>query len=276
MKKYLTYGLIALTITSCTDTDTDVIENVPQVAGHNLYKVTTQSTVYEFSNNKMIKQSDVGSSLSAQQYDYTYNAEGNLSAVVGTRSDGYIFFEREIIYDSKSRIIKKNDTYYNDIVTSVRTENVSFTYDEVNNIVTADYDSFDPFALDRVYYFNTNGLVSNVTYGTGNILLNYSGNDIVQWNNMHYTYDDTTVVKGEYLNMYRNMFNTYTNFVIYNGFPVPNTISTKYITAMDDDTGTGGDVNYTYEFDADGYPTVVHEFQVVNGGNSNDIFITYN
>lgn len=272
-------GFAALVAISCADADTDVVENT-NLSGHNLHTVTRKVgdvtlKMFEFTDNKMITETLYSGGGVDDSYVYTYNAIGDLLTMVGTRGDGYVFFERELVYDTQHRLTEIKDTSYNDIMEQVTHQNSTITYNDVNNTVTAQY-GFELQSGPRVFHFNNNGFVSAVETGNDTIALTYDGNNITQWNQLNFTYDTTTPVKGEYLNMYRNQFKSYVNFIVYWAFPVPTIASSNYITSINEQPGTIGDLNYTYEFDANGYPTVVHEAPTSYESNVVDVYINYN
>ncbi|TRW22998.1 hypothetical protein FMM05_14975 [Flavobacterium zepuense] len=282
MKKILFAFLCAIPFTSCSDSDVTDVKNVqqsvneitdepedePEIAAYELDSVIQYSggnaSVFEFSNNKMVKQS-IGNQLF---YEYSYNQDGQLSSMTGKDEQGNINFTRSVSYGADKRIIAKNDTYYNNIQNTTSTENVTYIYNNANNTVTADFDSYDEYAQDRVYHFNAAGLLSKITTtdGTDIQVYEYNGNNISQMTSgsiYGFTYDNVTAVKGEYLNMYRNQFKNYSSYIVYTGYMVVKTVTHNYLSQFTDYSGVA---NYTYQFNAEGYPVEVN----VNHPTAND------
>lgn len=275
MKKVLIALLCAVTFTACTDNDAEVIDTsqaITQVATQSetaaneldsvvQYRGGSSMDVFEFANNKVFKHSTYNGMLT-NYVDYFFDNDGQLAAMTGKDAEGNVYFERTVTYDAEKRIIGKSDTYYNFTQNTTSVENVTYAYEDTNNTITAHFDSFNEFSTDRVYHFNTEGLLSKITKidSTNIQVFVYDNNNIAQMGNgsimSGFLYDNTTVVKGEYLNMYRNQFKTYSNFVVYNGFMVARVVANKYITQVTDYSGVA---NFTYQYNSEGYPVEIDE-----------------
>lgn len=256
MNKTIFLGLAALALFSCSNDDSN--ETV-QAAGIELDTVTFidggNEGVMIFEDNK-VREYHIGPNdddTYDSNYTYTYGADGQLTGMVSTDAQGQMTFSRVVAYDAQGRIIAKDDTYY--VATApYSSENVVYTYNE-DNTVTADFTSYDDTVQDRTYHFNSAGLVYKVTNGNEIAQeLSYNGNNVSAIGTTSYLYDESTPVKGEYLNIYRNMFNSYSNFVVYNGYIVPFTVSDKYMISTVNSYET---INSVYEFNEDGYPVKV-------------------
>lgn len=279
MKIKLLLGMAAIILVSCNDADTDNVE----IASHDLYKITTVSEgsstdVKEFANNKLIKQSVLEGGETSFYYEFSYGAHGQLSGMTGKDAQGQLIFERALIYDATGKLTAKNDTYYNLLQGTTDVENITYTYNTVNNTVFADYSPDNNTAFegntDRTYNFNTNGLLESISVN-GNIVqqFQYDGNNITNMANVDFTYDTATEVKGAYLDIYRNQFSSYANFIIYNGYMVPSSVNDKYLLHVDENPGAAGDIDYAYQFDNDGYPVTIQVNPAVS--NAQVITITY-
>lgn len=261
-------SLTALMAASCTDTDTENLNNTPQASDHALKSVTTywqaSANVLEFKDNQIIRETFLNGSVPDGYIDFTYNQFGQLFAQVHKDRNGEVVFERSLSYDTQGRLIAKNDAYYNGVQMDTITEDVVFLYDDVNNTVFADYSPTEGSPADRTFHFNTAGLLSYIDIEGSDQVLQYDGNNIININglqfNCNYQYDSQAEVKGEYLNRYRNSFSTYQNFILY-GISSPYSYSDKYLVNVDD-TGVVGDFNFTYQFNQNGYPVEVHQVPV--------------
>lgn len=256
MKKKILMGMVALALVSCNNDD----DKNNASWGTNLDKVTFNlddgsRNIMEFDNNKLQRQYNGYNSDGTYDFidEYTYNDDGQLSEMVQTKNDGTLIFTREIVYDNLKRISEKIEKTYGNVISETT---VVFTYYD-DNTVFADYTStFEPAINDLTYYFYETGLLDKITVGDMvQQELQYEGSDITAIGQYTYEYDYETAVKGDYLNIYRNQFNSYSNFVLYSRFIMPQMISNKYMK----ESLTGGNQTtlYTYEFNDLGYPVEV-------------------
>lgn len=279
MKKHILLGFLAVTFISCSDDDNSPpIVNPP--AGTDLDTITFinggERDIMVFEDNK-IRQQRIGNNWDGTydlNHNYTYNQDGQLIGMIGVDKDGQTYFERTITYDAQGRIVAKNDIYYNSLQGTSSTENVVYIYDDEQNTVTADFTSDDDMVQDRTYYFNDAGLVYKVTNGD-QIAQNiqYEGNNISAINDYSCVYDLETPVMGEYLNIYRNQYNSYKNFVVAHGYVVVASSANNYLTKYDNAQGIAQDVDYEYEFNEAGYPVKV--ITTTPAGYSSETVITY-
>lgn len=273
MKRILLSGVAALLLVACSGEDPAAVDtttkNLP--TEKELNTVTEYSGgVYTFDNNKVIKFEMYNNEWF---YENTYNENGELSVVILKNAAGQIGSRREINYDENNRIISRNDVIYYMNDDRTITEDVVYTYNS-DNSVTVTMDNSKEGAEARTYYFDTAGKVVKVTkdgYVQQEIL--YEGNNINKINDLNFTYDLAMPVKGQYLNMYRNQFATYSNFVLYTGYLVPNAFSDKFIVSTDGPHGSD-DYNYEYEFDEEGYPISQTVSNLLNESSST-VIITY-
>lgn len=280
MKKIFLPFILVLMIACSNDSQSVVNDtSTSQMSKHFLNNITIQNhpTSYdflEFENNVLYKLSYIDSDNLHYYYEYSYNEDGQLYYMQGKDSQDQLIFERTIDYDTNGKIIGKNDIYYNLLSNTTSVENVIYIYNDQNNTVTADFTSFDELVNDRVYYFGENGLLLKITEAGNTVQeFNYDGNNIITNNYASYIYDNETEVKGEYLNIYKNQFNSYANFVLYNGYMVPTAVNDKYMLEIDGEPGLLNDVTFSYEFDEQGYP--IEENRSSVSGNSTHIVITY-
>ena len=282
MKKKLFFGLLALALVSCSGNEDNQIVNVSKdeaeiVEAEETEEVELDSIVInewevmKFENNKMQTRFTPGHGT----YYFNYGIYGQLSGLIGKDIQGEVFFTQSLVYDNTGRIIEKTEINYNSIMDTSTTQTVAYIYNE-DNTVTLDYNSFDETAYDRTFHFNQAGLVDKIVFSQGSTLIyEYSGNALIasglQGYMSTYQYDEATPVKGEYLNIYSNMFSNYTNFVLYNGSIGANTVSHNYMIKMDNPGGD--DYDFIYEFNEMGYPVKETMIRALNPGNI--IRITY-
>lgn len=275
MKIKILSGIAALLLVACSGEDTAGVNDTGAKslpAEKELNTVTEyDGNVASFENNKMASYLFRGGDW---ELNFTYNADGNLSGMTQTNAQGEIVFDRVVSYDSNGKIISKNDSTYYPGQTRIDTENITYTYNNDNTVTVNINNNLEGIEV-RTYHFDAvTGKVIKITKG-GYVQqeMEYNGNNIVKIGTTNYIYDATIPVKGQYLNRYRNQFATYQNFVLYNGYSVPNAITDNYVVATDGQWASE-DNTYTFEFDEDGYP-VSETVLNVQGENPYTTLITY-
>ena len=280
MKKNVFMALaVAFLCTACDEDNPEALSNTPPAELDTVIfnDGTNEVDLMVFEDNK-VQQYKIGSNGDETydlNYSYSYNQDGQLIGMTGTDAQGQLFFKQDLSYDEQGRLVLKHDVYHNLTQGTQAVEDVEYSYNDLGHTITADFTSFDDTVLDRVYHFNSAGLVSKITKVDGTTIqeMQYDGYNIVQMGDFTYTYDNFTEVKGEYINIYRNKFKSYANYVIYTGYMVPNVLSTKYILSDAYPTTESG-TTYNYEFDEDGYPIKVNRTSGSGNGNT-EILISY-
>lgn len=274
MKRKILSGVAALLLVACSGEDPATVNNTTlknQPAEKELNTVTDyDGNIAAFENNKMTTYLFSGGEL---ELHYTYNPDGNLSGMTYTNAQGEIVFERVVNYDADGKITSRNDSTYYPDQNRIETENVTYTYNNDNTVTVAIGNSKEGNEV-RVYYFDNSGKLIKITKdGYVQQEMEYNGNNIIKIGNTNYIYDETTSVKGQYLNRYRNQFASYKNFVLYNGYSVPNAIADNYVIAIDGQSASE-DNAYVFEFDEEGYP-ISETVSNVQGQSSYITTITY-
>lgn len=262
MKKIALFLLATLAL-SCSDDDTS------SGTGTNLKTVVTNiygmngavldRAVMEFEDNKPSKYTVYHPSGEIYRiHDYFYWPDGQLKTMKIYNS-GQLAVTQEYEYDSQHRLVKMTSTdhlEFDDIM------GADYEYDYIHNIDNTITQILGT-GNQNIYYLNNSGQVYKIVYNGGYVSeVNYSGNDVLEWQQgngsaMTYFYDDVHPVKGEFRNYFKNQFRGYeANHVLSGGHANAVMATDRYITRQIQ--GPAGYVTeYTYEFNAAGYPVRV-------------------
>lgn len=249
-----------LCLVSCSDDDSSgpkkLKSTTTTIYYSNMENSGIETTTYK--DNKPVftgKTSLSGESVASTEYNY--NSDGRLSG--RTLYIGQSMEYKEILtYDGKGRIKEFKYTDYrfsenNDYLTT-------YSYNNDNTITkTLSYklEWGNEVSLTDVYTMNEQGLIYMKENLSSTDILAFEGNNLINVltsGNMTgtYIYDYAHPVKGEYLNIYKNQYGSYSNILLTGNFDKLAKAGDKYKISAN--SAPYGLVTYSYEFDAEGYP----------------------
>ena len=276
MKFRLLFFAAFLAFASCSSDDSSETVNLP-VEHKDLKEITSYyandviAELRKFENNKLKKRYLYDSGEQVFEDLYTYNEDGLLIERHSTTTDG-IEFNQSVNYDGQGRIseIENYDGHY---------EKYTFDYSQEGKIIeTRISDGGAGVSQSQtVYELNNEGYITKVKSGALTIAeYDYQGDKVIKYKAMYYndgvleedmtaeynySYDMNTEVKGEYINVWNNLFgNSKTNYILYRVPSRPIFTKNNYLSAYTYNGVTIVTTTMQYEFDANGFPVKQENF----------------
>ncbi|WP_417353054.1 hypothetical protein [Flavobacterium alkalisoli] len=299
MKLRLLFFAAFLSLASCSSDDsTDPVngnpvdKNLKEIARYNDGEDQI-SELRKFTDNKMTERYIYNEGEAYFSDLYTYNEQGLLISRTASIEDQTAV--TEITYDELGKIIAIDVTSsFSGNPYSVDHSTVDYTEEGVIKVTMINVQGSDTTVSKYNYYLDAQGRVYKIASVNSNEELNYlceavyNGNNVVTYysnmdsetgtylNSSIYTYDNETVVKGDFLKVAYNQFgDNKANHVLFKQTGIV-VISENYLIANEAVSfGQENSGTVTYEFDNDGFPVKQTAFVDGEADPVSEYLITY-
>ena len=270
MKKLITFTIITLLFTSCSSDDNPII---PANDDDKFLTKIVQTTynkgeldekiVFTYKNNKPLKILFYNLKDELMGYtDYLYNDKELLAEIKHYLPNGTLQNESLLTYDSKNRIIQRNGSEEEGEYLSVD----RFTHNNDNTIIVNSTSGTKNYTKTKTYHINSDGLIYKETIdGETATEVIYDGNNptsiITKYSTTIFTYDESNLPKGIFLNHSKNIFGENKINPILWGYYLQDQAGSNSDKFNIKSVSSNGDIEESkYTFDGDGYPVKMKSY----------------